>query len=131
MSYSINLYGHKDFESAAEVEAFEKDVIQRVTDFAHSLPGLGGGTINTSTQAQAVLQPSDEAAASNPDGSPVQPPEVVPADALPPEVPVNPTQPPAVPPVESLPPSDDGLSADLAELSTAELQAELARRSAQ
>jgi hypothetical protein len=131
MSYSVNFYGHKDFESAAEVEAFEKDVIQRVTDFVHSLPGVGGGTINTSTQAQAVLQASDEAVATKPDGSPPAV-EEVPADAKPAEVvpPANPTQSPVVPAVSSEP-SDDGSSADLAELSTAELQAELARRSAQ
>lgn len=73
MSYSVNLYGHKDFESAEEVEAFERDVIDKVTQFAHSLPGLGGGTVNTSSQPQHVIQPSDEAQATNPDGSPANP----------------------------------------------------------
>lgn len=121
MSYSVNLYGHKDFETPAEVEAFEKDVIQRVTEFAHSLPGLGGGTINTLTQPQTVLQASD-GAATQPDGSPVVVPEP------PPEVvPVNPT----LPGGGSERVSDDDSAADLAEISTAELQAELARRSAQ
>jgi hypothetical protein len=75
MSYSVTLYGHKDFETAEETDAFELDVIDRVKAFAESLPGLGGGTINTQSQEQVVLQASDGTATA-PDGSPI-----VPADA--------------------------------------------------
>lgn len=120
MSYSVNLYGHKDFESAAETEAFEREVIQRVTDFAHSLPGLSGGTINTGSQPQEVLQASDGAAPTGPTGAPLIAPDGA-------DEPENPT--PAV--VEPLPAASAvGSPAELATLSTAELQAEIARRSA-
>ena len=71
MSYSVNFYGNKDFDSQEEIEAFEKDVIEKVTAFANSLPGLSGGTVNTTSQPQTVLHASD-GAATNPDGSPVE-----------------------------------------------------------
>jgi hypothetical protein len=71
VSYSVNFYGHKDLSTPDEVEAFEREVIDKVTAFATTLPGLGGGTINTTTQAQVVLQASDGTEPTNPDGSPV------------------------------------------------------------
>lgn len=70
MAYSVTIHGHSDFDTAEEVAAFELDVIERVKEFAASLPGCGGGTVNTTSQAQTVLPASDGAEPTNADGSP-------------------------------------------------------------
>jgi hypothetical protein len=72
MSYSVTIHGHSDLDTPDEVQAFELDVIDRVTKFAATLPGCGGGTVNTTTQAQAVLPASDGAEPTNADGSPIE-----------------------------------------------------------
>lgn len=74
MSYNVSLWGHKEFDTAEEVEAFERDVIDKVKAFAASLPGMGGGYVNTHSQAQEVL-PASDGAATNEDGSPVEEPD--------------------------------------------------------
>lgn len=71
LSYNVNIWGHKDLETEDELIAFEQDVIAKVKEFAASLPGMGGGYVNTHSQPQEVL-PASDGAATNPDGSPAE-----------------------------------------------------------
>lgn len=142
MSWSVNLYGHHDLEGDALAEA-EKEFAAKVKEFAATLPGLGGGTINTQTQEQVVLQPSepDTETAPDTDTEPDTEPDTdtdttdatgnatdsaTTTDAAEASGTANPT---TTAPAESSDGSTE-TSSDLSSLSNEELQAELARRAA-